>query len=118
MKQLTKQGMTLKEVVDMHTAELYEKVNKTNVQLAPKLGEYGDPRTRFNNKSDGFDFVRILQCSASLHPLLNFQKQLKDRSKRRHQKRLADNKIRKEQFGEDEEEADLEPMAHLKKKFP
>lgn len=118
MKQLTKQGMTLKEVVDKHTTDLHEKANKTNVKLEPKLGNFGDPRTRFTSKSNGFDFVTILQCSTTLHPLLNFQKKLLDRSKRRHQKRLADIEARKDQSGESEEEADLEPMSHLKKKFP
>jgi len=77
--------MTLREVVDQHTADLLTKANKTKVKLNTKLGVSGEKgRVRFSNKSNGFDFVRILECSSSLQPLIGFQRKLKERSKRRH----------------------------------
>ena len=117
-QQLTRQGVTLKEVVDRHTEELHARANKTKVQLDPRVDTDGMRiRERFTQSSNGFDFVRILECSATLHPLLVFQSKLKERSKRRHQKRLAEIEARRQEMGE-EEEVDPEPMAHLKKKLP
>ena len=117
-QQLTRQGLTLKEVVDRHTEELHARANKTKVQLDPRVDTDGMRiRERFTQSSNGFDFVRILECSATLHPLLVFQSKLKERSKRRHQKRLAEIEARRQEMGE-EEEVDPEPMAHLKKKLP
>jgi hypothetical protein len=76
--------MTLRELIDKHTSELHAKGNGTNVKLNQKLGASAEKiRGRFINKSNGFDFVRILECSASLRPLIGFQRKLKERSKRR-----------------------------------
>jgi hypothetical protein len=83
--------MTLREVVDRHIAELRAKINQSTIKINPKLGKYGEKsRVRFENKSNGFDFVRILECSASLKPLIGFQRKLKSRSKRRRLKALAE----------------------------
>ena len=66
-----KQGVTLEELVNQHTQELYERAYHTNVQLAEKLGRDGErSKVRFVKRSNGFDFIRILQCSASLKPLI------------------------------------------------
>ena len=109
-KELNKQNLSLKEVVDRHTAELLVAANQSGVELDPKLGKNGElGRVRFENKSAGFDFVRILQCTASLRPLIYFQRKLKDRSKRRHVKHLADIAARRlkgeEELGDEESEA-------------
>lgn len=70
-QQLTKQGMTLREVVDRQAAELNSKATKTKSSASRKLGPLGErARVRFSTKDSSFDFVQILQCSASLRPLL------------------------------------------------
>ena len=77
--------MTLREVVDRHTKELKAKADKSEVRLSSKLGPLGErSRARFITRDDSFDFVKILECSASLKPLIQFQYKLKERSKRRH----------------------------------
>jgi len=88
--------MTLREVIDKHTAELHAKGDQSNVQLNLKLGASAEKsRARFTNKSNGFDFVRILECSASLKPLIGFQRKLKERSKRRFVKRQAEHALKR-----------------------
>ena len=117
--------MTLREVVERHTTELYNKANLKHVEPHPKLGAAGErAKVRFVTKSNGFDFVSILNCSSSLQPLLKFQRALKKRSKRRHEKKLAEMEakrlagIQEEDDDQIAEDGTVEPMAHLKKKRP
>lgn len=69
-EQLEKRGMTLKEVVESNMTELHAKANK-------KVSTIGKKKSRgkatFVTKSNGFDFIRILQASTSLQPLISFQ---------------------------------------------
>ena len=88
-QQLVKKGMTLREVVDEHTKDLYAKADQTGIEIPAQLGAAGErSRARFINKDKGFDFVKILECSSTLKPIIKFQRKLKERSKRRHQKKL------------------------------
>ena len=101
---LTKQGLTLKEVIERHTADLYERASDQQrfqeghdrgVHVKQRLAPHEDAaksRARFelHRSSQGFDFVRILECSSSMEPLINYQRKLMKRSKRKHQRMLAE----------------------------
>lgn len=100
---LTKQGLTLKEVIERHTADLYERAEDQKLlqqghgagpqvkqQLAGKAPEKSRARFELLRSSQGFDFVRILEASSSMEPLISFQRKLMRRSKRKHQRMLAE----------------------------
>lgn len=78
--------MTLKDVIDQLMADLHARGSKVHkAKLRKRNNHSNDSKSKSQLlSSQGFDFIRILECSSVIKPILKFYRRLKERSKRKY----------------------------------